>query len=422
MRTGRIITALATMLALPVMAADAPGYFKVPGTETTLKIYGYAQVDGVYDIDGNYGMDTGMYPTDEGVWHESTTLDDQWNWRAKGRFGFTTTTPSSLGDIVVKMEFQAVDNGGSSNVVKMRHCFGRIGGLTIGKTDSLFADWDASANYMDNDGPLWDFYGNGRVNQVSYAFSPAEGWNIAFGIEQNKNGATDKSFDTNALVAAVGYSGDWGHVRGSVAYQKYKSAATDAIAAKTTYGWVDADSNPATAPVWGPITTPAVPAYGSDSKTNVSWGLGANYLVFDGKGNITAQVWEGAGFYGTDTGIKDGKGDGFLVNADNTVDVQKTLGWDLGYSHAVTDSVTVAGGYGQNTWKKDKDVNPFDVKIASWFVNCQWQATKQASFGIEYYSSKFDADGHNVLEKSNGSFTDTAKENRINVRAKFQLF
>lgn len=420
MNTGRIITALATILAIPAMAADAPGYFKVPGTDTTLKIYGYVQADGVYDIDGNYGMDGGMYPTDEGVWHESTALDDQWHWRAKGRFGFTTTTPSSLGDVTVKMEFQAVDNAGSSseNVLKMRHCFGKIGGLTIGKTDSLFADWDASANYMDNDGPLWDFYGNSRVNQVSYAFSPAEGWNLAFGIEQNKNGATDKGFDTNSLVAAGGYSGDWGHVRASVAYQKFKSK--DA-AAKDAFGsYKDVDEDPTTPPTW--VVTRATPAYDGDSKTNVSWALGANYFVLGGKGNITAQVWEGAGFYGTDTGIKDGMGDGFLVNADNTVDVQKTLGWDLGYSHAVTDSVTVACGYGQNTWKEDKDVNKFDVKIDSWFVNCQWQATKQASFGIEYYSSKFDADGHNVLEKSNGSFTDTAKENRINVRAKFQLF
>ena len=58
MRTGRIITALATMLALPVMAADAPGYFKVPGTETTLKIYGFVQIDGVYDIDGNKYFDS----------------------------------------------------------------------------------------------------------------------------------------------------------------------------------------------------------------------------------------------------------------------------------------------------------------------------------------------------------------------------
>ena len=132
-----ITAAMATaLLAAPAMAEDAPGYFKIPGTETTLKVYGFVQADGVYDIDGNYGMDSGMYP-DNAV-NEDYVLDNQWNWRAKGRFGFTTTTPSSLGDVVVKMEFQAVDNGSSSQVVKMRHAFGRIGGLTIGKTDSIF--------------------------------------------------------------------------------------------------------------------------------------------------------------------------------------------------------------------------------------------------------------------------------------------
>jgi len=406
MRTGRIITALATMLALPVMAADAPGYFKVPGTETTLKIYGYVQADGVYDIDGNYGMDSGMYPSDNH--DEDSVPDNQWNWRAKGRFGFTTTTPSSLGDVTVKMEFQAVDNGSSSNVVKMRHCFGRIGGLTIGKTDSLFADWDASANYMDNDGPLYDFYGNSRVNQISYAFSPAEGWNIAFGLESNTNSSPSKDFDTNSLVAAAGYSGDWGHVRASVAYQKYKNEATAAIPAHAATGMmVDMTNDGVNNPVWVELTpaTPAVPAYGSDSKGCVSWGLGANYVV--GKGNITAQVFDGVGFYGA------GDVDKFYTDDENQVDFQRAFAWNLGYSHAVTDSVTVAAGFGQIKWKEDKNLAPATITLTNYFLNCQWQATKQASFGIEYFNGKLKWDGEGDYEP---------KESRISVRAKFQLF
>jgi hypothetical protein len=425
MNTGRIITALATILAIPAMAADAPGYFKVPGTDTTLKIYGFVQADGVYDIDGNYGMDTGMYASgfdtkktsDDGVWHESTALENQWNWRAKGRFGFTTTTPSSLGDVVVKMEFQAVDNG--DNKVAMRHCFGKIGGLTIGKTDSIFADWDASANYMDNDGPLYDFYGNGRVNQISYAFSPAEGWNIAFGLEQNKNGATDKGFDTNSLVAAAGYSGDWGHVRASVAYQKCKIDSVDA--ADAVYGLANDDNGDGTwslddsinvIPTWH-VVTAATPAYGSDSKSVVSWGLGANYVV--GKGNITAQVFDGVGFYGADGGDK------FYTSDTNELAYQRAFCWNIGYSHAVTDSVTIAGGVGQTKWKEDKDVFGTTATLTNYFMNCQWQATKQASFGIEYFygSMKLD-DG--FFKTEDGGSDDTAKESRINLRAKFQLF
>jgi hypothetical protein len=343
-----------------------------------------------------------MYPSDNH--DENSVPDNQWNWRAKGRFGFTTTTPSALGDVTVKMEFQAVDNGGSSNVVKMRHCFGKIGGLTIGKTDSLFADWDASANYMDNDGPLYDFYGNSRVNQISYAFSPAEGWNLAFGLEQNTNGSPSKDFDTNSLVAAAGYSGDWGHVRASVAYQKYKNEATAAIAATApTYVWV---MDTATTGHW--VTVPgsaAVPAYGSDSKGCVSWGLGANYVV--GKGNITAQVFDGVKFYGA------GDEDKFYTNDENQVDFQRAFAWNLGYSHAVTDAVTVAAGFGQTKWKEDKNVYETTATLTNYFVNCQWQATKQASFGVEYFNGKLKWDGNSDYEP---------KESRISMRAKFQLF
>ena len=402
-----ITAAMATaLLAAPAMAEDAPGYFKIPGTETTLKVYGFVQADGVYDIDGNYGMDSGMYP-DNAV-NEDYVLDNQWNWRAKGRFGFTTTTPSSLGDVVVKMEFQAVDNGSSSQVVKMRHAFGRIGGLTIGKTDSIFADWDASANYMDNDGPLYDFYGNGRVNQISYAFSPAKGWNLAFALEQNKNGATDQGFDTNSLVAAAGYSGDWGHVRASVAYQKYKNVATEAIAATDEVGvWLSYDPLDETNTEWVVLheATPYVPAYDADSKTCLSWGLGANYVV--GKGNITAQVFDGVGFYGA------GSVDTFYTNDLNEVDFQRAFAWNLGYSHAVTDAVTVAGGFGQTKWKEDKNVFGTTLTLTNYFLNCQWQATKQTSFGVEYFYGKLKADNYTAVEP---------KESRISVRAKFNLF
>jgi len=51
---NRIITAAmaAAVLAAPAMA-DAPGYFKVPGTETTMKIYGQIQLREAYGLNGS---------------------------------------------------------------------------------------------------------------------------------------------------------------------------------------------------------------------------------------------------------------------------------------------------------------------------------------------------------------------------------
>jgi hypothetical protein len=396
----------AAVLAAPALAAPA-GYFQVPGTETTLKIYGFAQADGVYDMDGNYGMDDGISYKD--MHHESLSEDNQWHWRAKGRFGFTTTTPSALGDVTMKIEFQAADSG--DNKVAMRHCFGTIGNLTVGKTDSIFADWDASPNYMDNDGVLADFYGNSRVNQVSYKYEFTKGLVGQFGIEQDKTGSTDSYFP-GAFVAALGYTADWGHVRGAVAFAKNKMLA---VAAESPYSYYDDDDDPTTPDAWGQNPDDVVVGREESSKSHVSWGLGANVNFFGGKGNLTAQVFEGVGFYGVDDG------DAYYWVEEDEIDVQKVLGWTLGYSHAVTDTVTLAGGIGQCKWKEDKEVFDDTLTINNFFVNCQWQATKTAMFGIEYfYGQAKRSDSYFV--KDDGDLTHKAKEQRINVRAKFNMF
>lgn len=378
MSKGRIITALATILAIPAMAAPA-GYFQVPGTETTLKVYGYALVQGVYDIDGAYGVGAGLAPSFSAT-HESFKEKNQWTWRDRGLFGFTSTTPSALGDINVKIEYRATNDGGAPG---MRHCYGQIGNLTVGNTDSIFADWDASPNYIDGDGVLADFYGNGRVLQVSYKAALSKELTAQFAIEQDQTGSTDKYFG-GAFVAALGYTADWGHVRGSIAYAKLSN-----------------------------VETATTPAY---SGTVLNWGLGANYVI--GKGNITAQLRSGLGFYGT------GYLDQFILK-DGKYKPYKDLAYSLGYSHSVTDAVTVAGGLGQVKYKKDLDLTGIDrdATVTNIFVNVQWQATKTTSFAAEFFNSTFTVSGDpKPFAVKNGSNTDSIKENRLSLQAKFNLF
>ena len=48
----KLLAAVLTLaLAAPAMGAEEPGVFKVPGTDSTIKFYGYAQLDTVLDLE-----------------------------------------------------------------------------------------------------------------------------------------------------------------------------------------------------------------------------------------------------------------------------------------------------------------------------------------------------------------------------------
>lgn len=408
------ITALAAILAIPAMAAPA-GYFQVPGTETTMKVYGFVETQGMYEIDGNYGIGSG--PGFDGP-NEDALRNNQWSWRANGRLGFTTTTPSAWGDVVTKLELayrhtsdKYAGADGRNGFDEMRHAYASVGGLLIGRTSTLFPDDDASPAAMDTDG-LWAdaWYCPGRVLTVRYTLPINKEMTAAFAFEQDKSslddaktyldpddGLTNTYRDHHfpgSLVAAFTYAPEWGHIRAAVSAQKLSIDYTD----------------------------PANPANNIDeNKTAFSWNVGSHVNI--GKGYIMAGIRSGVGYHGT------GYLDNWYVNADGDgLEVVNDLAYHLSFGYPLTDTLTFNVGAGQVKWDKEKKVAAgsaianADYKMTQGFVNLMWQATKQASFGAEYFFGKLEADGAKPWVDKHNVAQDSIKESRINLSAHFNFF
>ncbi len=155
---------LAAALALPLSASaeDAPGVFKIPGTESTLKIYGFVQLDTTYDFNG---ADDDIRGDDWSSFLEFQPLDDgkvnknrMYVTARVSRFGFITNTPTAGGPLTVRIEgdfnspsafnysTEATTNGTN---YRMRHAYGEYGGFLVGQTWANFMDLGSLTDTVD---------------------------------------------------------------------------------------------------------------------------------------------------------------------------------------------------------------------------------------------------------------------------------
>ena len=162
-------TLLAAALALPMAAraADAPGVFKVPGTDSTIKFYGYTQLDATVDFSGrtpdyeDYDWATILpaVPGDKTPYGKRAKPQLYLTARTS-RFGIQTSTPSKLGNVGVKLEgdfngptgFQS-ETYTNSVVFRLRQAYGTVGNLLVGQTWSTFLDFGAAPDTVDFNGP-----------------------------------------------------------------------------------------------------------------------------------------------------------------------------------------------------------------------------------------------------------------------------
>jgi len=398
MSRERIITLLAaTILAVPAIAADAPGYFKVPGTETTMQIYGYAGLDAVYDIQG-----TGTATS--GVW-TGEAPKNQWDMSARARVGITTTTASKLGDVIVKVEWDPTSAG-------LRHAYASIGNLLVGQTTTIWC--------IPGCNNLGSVYGDNvnteRMPQIRYTFPISKQLTIALALEQPSastvaNNATPDPWDhwsntwtkpnhtfPGVITASVAYADTWGEIGGRLLAQRYTHWSNDdAPMGKHQF-----------------------------SKTGIGYRV---YGVANiGKDNLTLSLTsgEGLGQYGTDDGWLD-----YEHAPYNHIYLYKTLGVTAQYMHVWSDTISSNIGFSQLKAKKvSEDGHQWygyngDIKtVSSAFVNTYVQITPQAKFGAEYAYGRAKAWGPN-----NNPYTDAVetgntvgKESRILMRLEVSFF
>jgi hypothetical protein len=247
-----------------VVVGDVPGSFRVPGSELSLRFYGYAETNWIHEFKGdNADIDLPVFPAYapvRGSPGASRTNRDFITARTS-RFGFDAAQPTRFGALAVKLEGDFINEprtggteqyGTGRNVLtqqetssygfRVRHAYGSFGGLLVGQTWGTFMDVDNSPETVDYNGPP----GSTIIRQpmIRYSYGTPDWGKFTVALENSSTYVLDQ---TGAIMASslsrvpdvvVRWDGsyEWGNVsvRGLGQELRVKDGAgVDA----TRYGW-----------------------------------------------------------------------------------------------------------------------------------------------------------------------------------------
>ncbi|SDG58853.1 DcaP family trimeric outer membrane transporter [Propionivibrio dicarboxylicus] len=372
--------------AVVVTAGDLPNSIKVPGTNTSLRVYGYVQTDATYDMRGK-NSDT----KDNGDWSSmiaAQPLNKSADGQRKGqlymtartsRLGIETSTASDVGPIGTKIEadFNAPnDHGGelltNSQLFRLRHAYGTVGRFLVGQTWSNFSDMDSFVDSVDYNGVGTQTFV--RQPQIRYTQPINASTSLAVAVEnpQSYSAGTSTSFDrTPDVTARFTTKGNWGHLSASTIFQQYRND--------------------------------------QHSKSALGLGIGGS-LKISANDTIVAQVkgGNGIGRYMLNSLVQSAYENG------TGIDLWKTVGGHVGLTHAWAPTIRSNLIYaytrfsGNAALESQTDVNQ---KINEAMINTFWTVAKNTEVGIEY------AYGQRTTFAN-----DKGTQNRINATFRYNLF
>jgi len=408
MNRTAIAAALAAALLLPAAAKadDAPGVFKIPGTESTIKFYGYVQLDATVDFAGrpstiedfDWATVLPSIPSDksdDGKKHPQTYLTAR-----TSRFGIQTSTPSAAGNIGVRLEgdfngpsYYQSETYTNSVLFRLRHAYGTVGNFLVGQTWTTFLDLGAAPDTVDFNGP--GSLALVRNPMIRYALPLADGMNLALALENNRGqqyGPDDRTQMIPDVHANFTMNGGWGHLSLRGVAQTYTRQVPDGADVK--------------------------------NKSKVGFGAAASGSAKFGGDTLVAQVAGGPGIgrymlnlvgneFGNAGGGITSKTHGFVTVNGEDIELWTAYAYHLGYTH-----VWGGGARSNIVWSqtfiqdpKINDVaqgNSTQKEMMQAFVNTFFPLAKNAEVGVEYAFGQWKSFGPNdikgVQHRVNASF------------------
>ncbi len=413
----------ATALALAVLAVPAaglaedakPGEFKIPGTETTLKLNGFVEVDGTYDFKGAdddiRGDDWATFLEFQPLDHGKVNKNRLYLTSRTSRIGLTTTTPTKSGNLVVRVEgdfnspspynysTEATTNG---TTFRVRHAYAEWAGFLVGQTWSNFMDLGSLPDTVDFN-PHGAF-ALSRMPGVRYTFNLG-GPTLAVAAENPQsvvvNSDVSNSFTVGRefdripdLSANLTVPLSFGHVNARFVAQEYQGRV-----------------GPVSDEKWG---------WGAGVSGSVKFG-GMDTLVWsvqggDGIGKyLFTSLFQGAAFVGND------------------IETWKVLAYHVGLTHNWSSQLRSNAIWTQTFFDSNNALaaaagaSPFgngvaNKRIDALFVNTFYDPIKSVEFGVEYsYGQRkvFEA----ALSPENQALgNDTGTQHRVNALARYNFF
>lgn len=381
-----------------VTTGDLPNSIRIPGTDTSVKLYAYAQLDATYD---RSGRNININNTDWASIVAANPLDKSAAGHRTGqlystvrtsRIGLESSTPTDQGPLKVKIEadFNSPASWGpyqtNSAVFRVRHAYGELGNWLVGQTWTNFADLGSYADTVDFNGP-------GTVPLVR---QPQVRYTLPVGA-------------TSKLALSV--------------ENPYSDAITATTAAGQSFNRVpDFIANFTTTGTNGAFSIRAVSLqYRDDANTKQGYGLGAGGSYKFGNDTLVAQVngGNGIGRYMMNSAAIEQN----AIDDGSQIHLWKAVGAHVGYTHvwdAKTRSnlVLAATRFSGDNWLKqqtqtdsDSTATPYNKKINEAFLNTFWTVAKNTEVGLEY-----------AYGKRTNFAGDAGTQNRINATVHYSLF
>jgi hypothetical protein len=206
-----------------VVVGDIPGSFRIPGTDTSVRLYGIAEMNMVHEAKGdNSGNDYATFTPYAPLRGSALARrSGQTYMHARtSRIGIEGATPSPFGQVGVKIEgdFNNEPRTGNSAVYgaigniytqaftnsynfRLRQAYLQLGpNWLIGQTWSTFMDLDNTPETVDFNGPTGSSFL--RQPQIRYTYLTPENGNFSVALENSVSYVLDKT----ATVSTAGFS------------------------------------------------------------------------------------------------------------------------------------------------------------------------------------------------------------------------
>ena len=328
-----------------VVLGDIGGGFRLPGSETSVRLYGYAEAHLIHDFKASGSTDNFTDPTFQaldgsGAQKGRTKLTAQ-----TSRFGFESSTPTAAGTFSTKLEmdfyaYNGAEPGNNRNRLRLRHAYGEYAGFLVGQTWSTFMDLDDLPETVDFNGPIGAPFS--RRTMIRYTYADAkEGYKLTFAAEdpEDQFGGGSANERMPQLIARADKSFDWGALNVRVlSHEKRSSTST---------------------------------------KRGFGFGVGGSYKITDKDllmGQYTRVDGDVDQLYGSN---------GYAIEATTgAITFDKNQGLVVGYTKNFSDQLRGSLVYGMNRGKTAQAVD--NRTLSQLFANVIYSPIKNVELGAEY--------------------------------------
>lgn len=376
------------------------GYFVIPGTETSVKIGGYAKLDAIYnDVSaGDNSVADQLFLPKYIPLDKDKADDNQMVLHARQtRFNIGTTTDTAYGKLNTFFEGDFFGTGTTASKAdfRVRHAYGELGKLLAGQTWSTFEIMDSLPDTLDFGGPAAQIFM--RQGQIRWT-EPFAWGSLQFAVEDpgsTLDDSTETDDDHSAdLIGRVNFKSEYGSYSVAVMARELGiDRKAVAYRAPTEYTLATRNVDAAEDTTWGGAIT-----------------LGGRIPTF-GKDDLRFQLNYGnaLGRYMT-TAFNDAEFD-----SDNgSVETFDQWGGFLAYRHFWIDNLrsNLVYSYGEADNDMSVVLNPdVNKEFQSVHANLIWSPVPQVDLGIEYLY------GYREVESG-----DNGELNRIQFSATYNFF